>query len=355
MNIKPLIIGNLKARLPIIQGGMGIGVSLSSLASAVARAGGIGIISAAQTGFKDKDFLQNPKEANLRTLKEHIKLAKENSNGGVIGVNIMVVTQDYQDYVKAAIDAGVDLIISGAGMPTMLPKLVKDSTVKIAPIVSSLKACKVILKLWDRHNDRTPDLVVIEGPKAGGHLGFKKEDLNISDEDFDNEVVKIIEHVKEYEEKFNKQIPVVVAGGVFDGKDIAKYLKLGADGVQMATRFVATNECDASDEFKMAYLNSKKEDIQIVSSPVGLPGRAILNNFVAKTKEGKVPVKRCYNCMIPCNPADTPYCISQALIDSVEGRANDGLVFCGENAYRLNKIIPVQELMDTLEKEILEA
>ncbi|WP_297630478.1 nitronate monooxygenase family protein [uncultured Clostridium sp.] len=355
MNIKPLIIGNLKARLPIIQGGMGIGVSLSSLASAVARAGGIGIISAAQTGFNDKDFLKNPKETNLRTLKEHIKKAKENSNGGVIGVNIMVVTQDYQDYVKAAIDAGVDLIISGAGMPTMLPKIVKDSSVKIAPIISSLKACKVILKLWERHNNRLPDLVVVEGPKAGGHLGFKKEDLNISDEDFDNEVVKILEHVKEYEVKFNKKIPVVVGGGVFDGKDIAKYLKLGADGVQMATRFVTTHECDASDEFKRAYINAKKEDIQIVSSPVGLPGRAILNSFVSKTKEGNVPVKRCYNCMIPCNPSDTPYCISQALIDSVQGNADGGLVFCGENAYKLDKIISVQELMNTLEKEILES
>lgn len=355
MNIKPLKIGNLQVRLPIIQGGMGVGVSLSSLAAAVTNAGGIGVISAADIGFKEKDFNTNSKAANLRALKEHIKIAKEKTKNGVLGVNIMVVTKDYEDYVKTAIEAGIDLIISGAGMPTALPKIVKDSTVKIAPIISSLKACRVIMKLWEKHNNRLPDAVIVEGPKAGGHLGFKKDQINMKEEDFEAEVVKIIDHVKEYEEKYNAQIPVLVAGGVFDGNDIAKYLKLGASGVQMATRFVATDECDASDDFKNAYLNSTIDDVEIVSSPVGMPGRAILNDFVKRTKEGKVKVERCYDCMIPCNPADTPYCITQALINSVTGNIDNGLVFCGENAHRIKEIVPVQKLMDSLEKEILEA
>ncbi|ENZ01324.1 hypothetical protein HMPREF1092_02033 [Clostridium thermobutyricum] len=355
MNIKPLKIGNLQVRLPIIQGGMGVGVSLSSLAAAVTNAGGIGVISAADIGFKEKDFNTNSKAANLRALKEHIKIAKEKTKNGVLGVNIMVVTKDYEDYVKTAIEAGIDLIISGAGMPTALPKIVKDSTVKIAPIISSLKACRVIMKLWEKHNNRLPDAVIVEGPKAGGHLGFKKDQINMKEEEFEAEVVKIIDHVKEYEEKYNTQIPVLVAGGVFDGNDIAKYLKLGASGVQMATRFVATDECDASDDFKNAYLNSTIDDVEIVSSPVGMPGRAILNDFVKRTKEGNVKVERCYDCMIPCNPADTPYCITQALINSVTGNIDNGLVFCGENAHRIKEIVPVQKLMDSLEKEVLEA
>ena len=355
MNIKPLKIGNLQVRLPIIQGGMGVGVSLSSLAAAVTNAGGIGVISAADIGFKEKDFNTNSKAANLRALKEHIKIAKEKTKNGVLGVNIMVVTKDYEDYVKTAIEAGIDLIISGAGMPTALPKIVKDSTVKIAPIISSLKACRVIMKLWEKHNNRLPDAVIVEGPKAGGHLGFKKDQINMKEEEFEAEVVKIIDHVKEYEEKYNTQIPVLVAGGVFDGNNIAKYLKLGASGVQMATRFVATDECDASDDFKNAYLNSTIDDVEIVSSPVGMPGRAILNDFVKRTKEGNVKVERCYDCMIPCNPADTPYCITQALINSVTGNIDNGLVFCGENTHRIKEIVPVQKLMDSLEKEVLEA
>ncbi|MGL5868138.1 NAD(P)H-dependent flavin oxidoreductase [Clostridium chrysemydis] len=355
MEFKPLKIGNLIAKLPIIQGGMGVGVSLSSLASAVTNAGGIGIISSAQIGYKENDFEINPLEANLRALKEHIKIAKEKCNNGIIGANIMVATKNYAEYVKTAIDAKVDLIISGAGMPTQLPKLCKGSDVKIAPIVSSLKACKVILKLWDKHDEVAPDLVVVEGPKAGGHLGFKKDDLINHIENFDQTVVDIVNHVKEYEAKYNKEIPVVVAGGVYSGYDISKYLSLGASGVQMATRFVATHECDASIEFKNAYVESKKNDIGLVKSPVGMPGRAILNKFVDKTNLGNIKVQKCYNCLTPCNPADTPYCITQALINSVKGDLDNGLIFCGENAYKIKEIVSVKDLMLELESELKKA
>lgn len=355
MDIKPLKIGNLVARLPIIQGGMGIGVSLSNLAAAVTKAGGIGVISAAQIGFKEKDFETNPFEANIRALKEHIKIAKEKALQGIIGVNIMVAMEHYEEYVKAAIDAGADLIISGAGLPSALPKVAKDSKAKLAPIVSSLKAAKVILKMWDRHDKTTPDLLVIEGPKAGGHLGFKKEELQDENMDYDKIIVDIINEVKTYEDKYEKSIPVVVAGGVFHGKDIAKYLKLGAAGVQMATRFVTTEECDAHINYKNAYINAKLEDIMIVQSPVGMPGRAIKNKFINQVEEGGVKVTKCYNCISHCNPKTTPYCITKALINAANGNVEEALLFCGESAHKVDRIITVDELMKELEKEIIEA
>lgn len=352
MNIKPLKIGDLEAKLPIIQGGMGIGVSSSNLASAVAKEGGIGVISAANIGYEEEDFETNTLKANIRGLKKHIKKAKEKAQLGIIGVNIMVAMKNYGEFVKVSIEAGADIIISGAGMPTNLPSLIGKSKIKIAPIISSSKGAKVLLKLWDRHHKRTADMIVIEGPKAGGHLGFKKENIEESIKDFDKEILDIIKEVKVYEEKYNKDIPVVVAGGVFDGNDIAKYLKLGADGVQMATRFVATEECDASEEFKKAYINAKEEDIVIVQSPVGMPGRAIMNPFVKRITDNRENILKCYNCLEPCNPKETPYCISKALLNAVKGNINEGLIFCGSNAYKIDKIITVKELMDELIKEI---
>ena len=355
MKFSSLKIGNLISRLPIIQGGMGIGVSASKLASAVTNAGGIGIISSAQLGYKDPNFNKDALTANLNALKEHITIAKKNAPNGIIGVNIMVASSNYAEYVKTAINSGIDLIISGAGLPTMLPKIAKGSKVKLAPIVSSLKSAKVILKLWDRHDNIAPDLVVIEGPKAGGHLGFKEEELKNNNIDFDDTIIKIIEETKKYSEKYDKEIPVVVAGGVYDGYDIAKYLKLGANGVQMATRFVATYECDASQEFKDAYINCSKDDISIVKSPVGMPGRAIKNNFIKKTLLEREKINKCYNCLTPCDPKVTPYCISKALMNAVNGNINDGLIFCGENASRINKIMSVKELMSELESDLKKA
>lgn len=349
MELSSLIIGDLVAKVPIIQGGMGVGVSLSSLAGAVAREGAIGVISAAQPGYLEEDFSSNPLTANLRSLGNHIKKAKEISNNGIIGVNIMCASKNYEEYVKCAIDNGADLIISGAGLPTDLPKLVEGSNIKIAPIVSPPKSASVILKMWDRRYGRTADMVVIEGPKAGGHLGFSNESLEeYESKDYDKEVLEIIEIVKEYENKYNKKIPVVFAGGVFDRKDIDHYISLGCSGVQMATRFVATEECDADINFKMAYINSKKEDIVIVKSPVGLPGRAISNKFMKDRKLINEKITKCYKCLKKCNMADIPYCITGALVRAVKGDIDNSLVFCGENAYRLNKIITVKELIKEL-------
>lgn len=349
MKLNTLKIGDLVAKVPIIQGGMGVGVSLSSLAGAVAREGAIGVISAAQPGYLEEDFSSNPLTANLRSLGNHIKKAKEISNNGIIGVNIMCASKNYEEYVKCAIDNGADLIISGAGLPTDLPKLVEGSNIKIAPIVSPPKSASVILKMWDRRYGRTADMVVIEGPKAGGHLGFSNESLEeYKSKDYDKEALEIIEIVKEYENKYNKKIPVVFAGGVFDRKDIDHYISLGCSGVQMATRFVATEECDADINFKMAYINSKKEDIVIVKSPVGLPGRAINNKFMKDKKLINEKITKCYKCLKKCNMADIPYCITGALVRAVKGDIDNSLVFCGENAYRLNKIITVKELIKEL-------
>ena len=284
-----LRIGDLCPRIPVIQGGMGVGVSLSGLAGAVAAAGGVGVISTAQIGYRDPDFARNPIESNLKAVGAEIKKARELAAGGIIGVNIMVATRRYEDYVRAAAAAGVDLIISGAGLPMTLPELAGSA--KIAPIVSSRKALGVIAKHWKKKYDRKPDLVVVEGPLAGGHLGFSKEDIDAytvtKEKDYDAEIREIIALADELE------VPVVVAGGVYEQKDLAHYLAMGAKGVQLATRFVTTRECDASDAYKQAYLDAKKEDIVIVKSPVGMPGRAIHNAFLDKVQAGERFMRGC--------------------------------------------------------------
>ncbi|WP_195517129.1 NAD(P)H-dependent flavin oxidoreductase [Paraclostridium bifermentans] len=349
MELNSLKIGDLIAKVPIIQGGMGVGVSLSSLAGAVSKEGAIGVISAAQPGYLESDFGIDSLKANIRALGKHIKRAKSISNNGIIGVNIMWATRNYEDYVKCAIDNGADLIISGAGLPTDLPKFTEGSNIKLAPIVSPPKSASVILKMWDRRYGRTADMVIIEGPKAGGHLGFSNDSiLEYESKGYDKEVLEIIDIVKEYEEKYNKKIPVVFAGGVYDRNDIEHYISLGCSGVQMATRFVATEECDAHINFKMAYINSKKEDIMIVKSPVGMPGRAISNKFMEERKLTNEKINKCYKCLKKCDMATIPYCITGALVRAVKGDVENSLVFCGENAYRLDKITTVKELIQEL-------
>lgn len=347
--MKPLIIGDLVAKVPVIQGGMGVGVSRSSLASAVAKAGGIGVISGAQIGYDEDDFEKNTLNANLRALKKHIIKAKESCLDGIIGVNLMVAMNNYEEHVKQAIEAGVDLIISGAGLPTKLPSFVKSSKVKIAPIVSTSKAASVILKMWDRKEKITADLIVVEGPKAGGHLGYTKDELeSISIDDYDKEFKEILKVAKTYGEKYDKEIPVVAAGGIYTGDDVAKYINLGASGVQVGTRFVTTYECDAHENFKNTYINSSKDDINIVTSPVGMPGRAITNKFIETVSANRPKIAKCYDCLIPCNPKNTPYCISQALINAVKGDVDNSLLFCGENAYRADRLYYVDEVIKEL-------
>ncbi len=349
MLMKPLIIGHLKARLPIIQGGMGVGISRSNLAGAVALEGGIGVISTAQIGYDEEEFKTNPIEANLKAMKKHLTRAKEIAKGGIVGVNIMVATRQYAQYVKAAVEAKADVIISGAGLPITLPEFVKESVSKIAPIVSSLKATSIILKMWDRRYNRTADFIVIEGPLAGGHLGFHEEELvDINMNVYQEEIKKIIEYKKEFEDKYKQNIPVIVAGGIFDQEDVRQVLLNGADGVQIGTRFVTTKECDAPEAYKKAYINCKKEDIRIIKSPVGMPGRAIWNPFLERVTKERGEIKHCFHCLEHCNPKEVPYCITKALTNAVEGNLDEGLIFCGENAYRLQEMTTVKQVMEEL-------
>ncbi|WMJ82146.1 nitronate monooxygenase family protein [Clostridium sp. MB40-C1] len=352
MNLPPLKIGELTAKVPIIQGGMGVGISLSSLASAVANEGGIGIISGVQIGYREKDFEENTLQANIRALKKEIRKARELSPKGILGVNILVAATHYAELVSTAVKEKIDLIICGAGLPSTLPKFIKGTKTKIAPIVSSGKAASVITKLWKKKFDYLPDLIVVEGSNAGGHLGFSNEDLESSNAKDLNTILKeVLEVTKSLEDKYNKHIPVVAAGGIFTGKDIAEVIKLGADGVQMATKFVATEECDAHINFKKAYTNSNKEDIIIIKSPVGMPGRAINNKFIKSLNEEDHKVRKCYSCIKHCDPSTTPYCISKALINAVNGDVDNGLIFAGTNAEKLDKITTVKELINELVTE----
>lgn len=343
-------MGNIKAEVPVIQGGMGVGISLGGLAGAVAREGGIGIISAAQIGFKEPDFDRNALEANLRAIRKEYDKAREAAPHGAIGFNIMVAMRHYEAYVRAAIEAGADLIISGAGLPTELPKIAGDSSVKLAPIVSTDKSAQVILKYWDRKYKRVPDLLVIEGPKAGGHLGFTREQLELfGGKSYDAEILRIIDTVKGYEDKYGQKIPVAIAGGIETAAQAALAFSLGADAVQVASRFVTTEECDADIRYKEAYLRAGKEDIVIVKSPVGMPGRAIRNAFMERVQSGeRIPHSPCHGCLHKCSPDEIPYCITDALIHAARGEVEDALLFCGANAYKADRIETVKEVIDSL-------
>ncbi len=329
---------------------MGVGISMSGLASAVARAGGIGVVASVLIGLNQKDFYKNPREATFRALDHEIRKAKELSDGGPVGVNIMVALQDYEDMVRISAEAGADLIISGAGLPLKLPGMIPDGCkTALVPIVSSGRAAGLLCRRWKEHYDRLPDGFVVEGPKAGGHLGFKAEDLTKPEFQVENLVQEVIEAVKPWEEKNSTKIPVIAAGGIYTGEDIYRFLKLGAAGVQMGTRFVATHECDASDAFKEAYVKATKDDIMIIKSPVGLPGRALKGPFLEKMARGEKHPKKCaYKCIKTCRYPDTPYCIGMALINAQKGNLGSGFVFCGENVYRIDKIVSVQELIDEL-------
>lgn len=347
-----LKIGDLFIKLPIIQGGMGIGVSLSGLAAAVANQGGVGVIAAAGIGMLEYDGSQNYLEANIRALREEIRKARAMTKG-IIGVNIMVALSNFVDMVKTSIDEGVDAIFVGAGLPLDLPGyLTKTSRTKLIPIISSAKAARVIIRRWYEKFSYLPDAFVVEGQKAGGHLGFKPEQLGDPDFSLEKIIAEVVAEVGIYEEMYHKKIPVIAAGGIYTGEDIYKMMTLGASGVQMATRFVTTEECDASMDFKNTYINAKKSDIGIIRSPVGMPGRAIINSFIDKVNLGKkVPFTCPYHCIVTCDYKKSPYCIAIALINAQRGHLKNGFAFAGLNAFRAKKIVTVQAVFDSLKRE----
>ncbi len=350
--MEKLNIGNLSVQVPIIQGGMGVGISLSGLASAVANEGGVGVISAAGLGLLYRNLSKDYLEASIMGLKEELKKAREKTKG-IIGVNIMVALSNFTDMVKTAMTEKADIIFAGAGMPLNLPSfLQKDSVTKLVPIVSSGRAAKLICEKWKSAYNYLPDAMVVEGPKAGGHLGFKSE--QIDDEHYKLEVIlpEVLVEIREIERQYNKKIPVIAAGGIYTGDDMRHIMELGADGVQLGSRFVTTTECDASDVFKQAYIDAHEEDIQIIKSPVGMPGRAIFSNFIQKIKDGKKQPKACpFHCIKTCDISKSPYCIITALYNAFKGNMEDGYAFAGSNAFKATAITSVKETFRSLLEE----
>jgi NAD(P)H-dependent flavin oxidoreductase YrpB (nitropropane dioxygenase family) len=350
-----LRIGDSVAKLPIVQGGMGVGISLSGLASAVANEGGIGVIAANSIGMLDPEYYASHKDANVIALRKEIRKAKEMSSG-IIGVNIMVAVHDFHALLTVAIEEKVDMVFLGAGLPLKgIPVAdLRSARVKVVPIVSSARAARLIFSSWLKRYEDIPDAVVVEGPKAGGHLGFKADQIDDPDFALERLLPDVVAVVKGYEDKFRRNIPVIAAGGVFTGTDIYNFFKLGARGVQMGTRFVATHECDADIRFKESYVACKEDDIEIIKSPVGMPGRAIKSSFLNAVSSGKKMKLKCaWKCLKSCDLKTARYCISLALDNARKGILDKGFAFAGSNAFRVDKIISVKELLQELQGQYL--
>lgn len=346
--IPSLKIGDLEVNPPIIQGGMGVRISKANLAAAVANEGCVGTVATVGLGRYEDCSGSEFVRVNEEALRKELRKAKSMTDG-IIGVNAMVALSNFESLATTAAEEGVDIISSGAGLPFELPKFVGQRPIKLIPIVSSARALNIINKKWKRQYDRTPDAVIVEGAKAGGHLGFAFDDvINGTVTPLDEILVDVIKAAK----SFDPPIPVIAAGGIFDGKDIARVLKLGASGVQMATRFVCTHECDAHENFKKAYINAKKDDITIIKSPVGMPGRVLKSKFVQRVKNGEaIPFKCVYRCLRTCDPKTVPYCIAKVLANAADGNLDEAFAFSGENAYRCNEIISVKQLINQLTEE----
>ncbi|NQU73864.1 MAG: nitronate monooxygenase [Candidatus Omnitrophica bacterium] len=353
--LKPLIIGDLEIKVPIIQGGMGVMISTASLASAVANCGGAGTIANVGLGYGTKenetDFVKASREGFQREMRQAKKFSR-----GVIGVNILVALNNYEDLARTAMEENADFIASGAGLPLRLPEFAEGSSAKLIPIVSSARAADIIVRVWKRRYNRLPDAIIVEGPMAGGHLGFKPKDLKSGNvETLENLVVDVLKVAEEYEKRFGLNMPVIAAGGIFDGKDIAKFLNLGAKGVQMATRFVATLECSVADEFKELYIIAGEDDVVIIDSPVGMPGRAIMTKFINRVMQGeKMRIECNYQCLKTCSPKTAPYCILRASFNAVSGDLDNAVVFAGSNVSKVKKIVSVREIIDGIIGEAIE-
>lgn len=350
MKMKSFFIGKYEIKLPIIQGGMGVGVSLNGLASAVAEEGGVGVISAAGLGLLYPEGKGDYRERCIYGLKEEIRKARAKTSG-VIGVNIMVALSNFADMVRTAVAEGVDVIFAGAGLPLDLPGyLTPGSGTQLVPIVSSSRAARIICEKWSANYGYLPDAIVVEGPQAGGHLGFKREQIEDEHYSLERLIPDVVEVAKSYAGR--KSIPVVAAGGIATGADIARFMALGASAVQMGSIFVPTEECDASMEFKRVYINSRKEDVRIIQSPVGMPGRAFDGEFIRSVAEGNEHPAACpFHCITTCDYTKSPYCIIKALYNAARGNMKKGYAFAGGNAYLSDKIRSVKEVVESLKAD----
>jgi NAD(P)H-dependent flavin oxidoreductase YrpB (nitropropane dioxygenase family) len=353
-SLEPLVVGGLELKVPIVQGGMGINVSTASLAAAVAECGGAGTIASVGLGYSaeenEADFLKASREG----LEREIRSARERTRG-VVGVNVIVALGNHDDLVQTCVREKADFIVSGAGLPLRLPELTDGSPIRLIPIVSSARAAAIILKTWRKRHGRLPDAIVVEGPRAGGHLGFRPEDLHpYSDkgDSLERLVTEVLKVARDYGGGVTGRVPVIAAGGIFDGSDVARFLRLGASGVQMGTRFVATHECAVPDAFKNLYVASGEDDLVIIKSPIGMPGRAIRTKFIDRVMSGEeVPFKCSYLCLKACDPKAARYCIAQALFNAVKGDLDNAVVFAGSNVPRVKEIVSVRELLDGIVRE----
>lgn len=348
--MKGMKIGKFNLEVPIVQGGMGVGVSLGRLAGSVAKEGGVGTISYVGIGYRDPDFYKDIDEANKKAFVEELAKAREISQGrGMIAINIMQAITNFEEHVRFVANTGVDAIVVGAGLPLNLPSLVEGSDVLIAPIISSKRALDLICRTWTKKYNRLPDYVVVEGSKAGGHLGFKQAEIEEP-----RPLKEILEEVVAYRDEKGYTFPIIAGGGVISSSDVKEMLDSGASGVQLGTRFIATYESDVSDEFKNQIINATADDVRLIFSPVGMPARAVWTPLLDNVeKYGRIKPKRCVNCLVPCDPKTTKYCISEALINSAKGNMEEGLVFSGENVDQVNELKSVKEIIEDLTKELV--
>ena len=363
MIFKPLKIGKYTIEKPIIQGGMGVGISWDQLAGTVSKEGGLGVISAVGTGvYKDRSYLDDkemvgkehrPLDAinfySYKALKHIFDNARKICGDKPLAANVLYAQNDYNRVVEDACKAGANIIITGAGLPLTMPEATKNyPDVALVPIVSTAKALRILCRRWKKQHNRLPDAVIVEGPLSGGHQGFKYEECFLPENQLEKILPPVVEEAKNWGE-----IPVIAAGGVWDHDDIVHMMELGASGVQLGTRFIGTVECDASDVMKQKIIDAKEEDIKLFKSPVGYPARGVKSELHKRIEEGTAPKVACIsNCVAPCNRGEEAkvvgYCIADRLSDAYDGIAETGLFFTGANGYRLNEIITVKELMDKL-------
>jgi nitronate monooxygenase len=360
MAFKPLTIGKHTITIPIIQGGMGVGVSWDRLAGSVSAEGGLGVVSAIGTGvYENRAYAEKimgegrPYEAenfySRKALFTIFDKARAICGDAPLACNILYAINDYDRVVRDACEAGADMIITGAGLPLSLPEATKDfPDVALVPIVSTAKALRILARRWEKTHGRLPDAVIVEGPLSGGHQGFKYDECFLEENQLENILPPVIEEAKKWGD-----IPVIAAGGIWDDDDIVRFMELGAAGVQMGTRFIGTHECDASETFKRKILESTEETIKLIKSPVGYPARSVITQLQHDIEAGRGPKIACIsNCVAPCHRGEEAkqvgYCIADSLSDAYDGKEDTGLFFTGSNGYRLNEIISVKELMRRL-------
>jgi len=360
MEFKSFKIGKHIIEKPIVQGGMGVGISWDKLAGNVSLEGGLGVISSVGTGvYQNRKYADKvlkdmrPSEADnfysKKALNAIFKNAREICGDRPLACNVLYASVDYDRIAKDACEAGADMIITGAGLPLTMPEATKDyPDVALIPIVSTAKALRILCRRWKKTHNRLPDAVVVEGPLSGGHQGFKYDECFLAENQLEVILPPVIEEAKNW-----GNIPVIAAGGIWDHDDIAKMIELGADAVQMGTRFIGTEECDAHENFKQVILDAKEEDIKLLKSPVGYPARGVRTNLQKMIEEHTAPKIACVsNCVAPCNRGveakEVGYCIADRLSDAYDGNKESGLFFTGSNGYRLNEIITVKSLMNKL-------